>query len=135
MEPVKVVAHFIDDAVEKGYAYNFDPTNTSFILQKADGGSSGIQELNLKLKEIKAVFFVKTLEGNREYHERKDFMEGDRLLGRRVEVTFIDGEVIRGYTLDYDPKRQGFFLIPIDPQSNNIQIFVVASAVMGVRFL
>ncbi len=135
MDPVKVVAHFIDDMVEKGYTYDFNPAHQSFLLHKDDGGSPSDQPLQLELKEIKAVFFVKTLEGNKDYHERKEFIDGDRVLGRRIEVTFIDSEVIRGYTVDYDPQRQGFFLIPIDPQSNNIQIFVVSSAVMGVRFL
>jgi len=135
MEPVKVVAHFIDDMVEKGYTYDFNPARSAFLLHETTDGPSPDGQRRIELKEIKAVFFVKTFDGNREYHERKEFLEGDRVLGRRVEVTFIDGEVIRGYTLDYEPKRQGFFLIPIDPQSNNIQIFVVSSAVSGVRFL
>ena len=135
MEPVKIVAHFIDDMLEKGYTYDFNPAKSAFLLHESVDGSSPDGQRRIEPKEIKAVFFVKTFDGNRDYHERKEFMEGDRVLGRRIEVTFIDSEVIRGYTLDYDPKRQGFFLIPIDPQSNNIQIFVVASAVMGVRFL
>jgi hypothetical protein len=124
MDPVKVVAHYIDDMLEKGFTYDFNPTHQSFLLHKDDGGSPSGQPLQLELKEIKAVFFVKTFEGDKDYHERKEFIEGDRVLGRRIEVTFIDGEVIRGYTVDYDPQRQGFFLIPIDTQSNNIQIFV-----------
>lgn len=80
-------------------------------------------------------FFVKSFDGNKEYRERKEFIEGDRVLGRKVELTFIDGEVIQGSTLDYDSKRRGFFLIPVDPDSNNIQIFVVSNAFMNIRFL
>jgi hypothetical protein len=135
MEPVKVVAHFIDDVVVKGYALDFNPTQPSFHLYVGVEGFSPEQAVRLDMKEIKALFFVKTFEGNRQYHERKDFLEGDRALGRRVEVQFIDGEVIRGSTLDYDPARPGFFLIPVDPESNNIQIFVVANAVMNLRHL
>ena len=87
------------------------------------------------MKEIKALFFVKSFEGKREYDERKDFIEGDRIQGRKVEVAFIDNEIIRGTTVGYDPQRLGFFLIPIDPDSNNIRIFVVSTAVKSFRFL
>ncbi len=87
------------------------------------------------MKEIKAVFFVKTFEGNKEYNERKEFITGDRVQGRRVEVIFADGEVLRGTTVGYDPQRLGFFLIPVDPDSNNIRIFVISNAVKTFRFL
>ncbi len=134
-EPVRVVAHFIDDIVVKGYTSDFNPSHPFFHIHQAIPGSQPDGPLRMELKEIKAVFFVKTLEGNREYQERKEFIEGDRILGRMVEVTFIDGETIRGYTVDYNPKQQGYFLIPVDPNSNNIQIFVVSYAVSGIRFL
>ena len=67
--------------------------------------------------------------------KEKNSYEDDRILGRRVEVTFIDGEVIQGSTVDYDPLLTGFFLIPVDPNSNNIQIFVVSNAVMKISFI
>jgi hypothetical protein len=38
-------------------------------------------------------------------------------------------------SLGYDPKRLGNFIIPADPNSNNIRVFVVSSAVKGVRQL
>jgi hypothetical protein len=52
-----------------------------------------------------------------------------------VEVTFIDGEVLVGSTLGYDPKQQGFFIFPADPKSNNIRVYVVSSAAEKVRYL
>lgn len=135
MEPVKIVAHFIDDIIAKGYIFDFDPDCLSCMLYQDNDGHSLNNPVVLEMKEIKALFFVKSFDGNREYRERKEFMEGDRILGRRIELTFIDGEKMRGSTLDYDPKRRGFFLIPVDPDSNNIQIFVVSNAVMNIRFL
>jgi hypothetical protein len=132
-EQVKVVVHFIDDILVKGYVNDFKANRPSFHLFEGIAGSSLSQPILLEFKEIKAVFFVKTFEGNRGYLERKEFIEDDRVLGRRVEVTFIDGEVIRGSTVDYDPLLLGFFLIPVDPDSNNIQIFVVSNAVMKIR--
>jgi len=53
-----------------------------------------------------------------------------------VEAKAADGEVMVGSTLlTYDPKRQGNFIIPADPQSNNIRVFVVSSAVKSVKQL
>jgi hypothetical protein len=132
---VKVVVHFIDDIVAKGYVNDFNTNRSSFHLYEGITGSSLNQQTQLEMKEIKAVFFVKTFEGNKGYLERKEFIENDRILGRRVEVTFIDGEVIQGSTVDYDPLLPGFFLIPVDPNSNNIQIFVVSNAVMKICFI
>ena len=134
-EHAKVVVHFIDDILAKGYVNNFSANRPSFHLYKGITGSSLNQPVLLEMKEIKAIFFVKSFEGNKGYFERKEFIEGDRVLGRRVEVTFIDGEVIRGSTVDYDPLHIGFFLIPVDPNSNNIQIFVVSNAVMKICFI
>ena len=108
-EHVKVVVHFIDDIIVKGYVNNFNANRPSFHFYKDITGSSPNQPILLEMKEIKAIFFVKTFEGNKGYVERKEFIEGDRVFGRRVEVTFIDGEVIRGSTVDYDPLHIGFF--------------------------
>jgi hypothetical protein len=134
-EHVKAVVHFIDDIIVKGYVTNFNANRPSFHIYYDITDSSLNQPTQMEMKEIKAIFFVKTFEGDKEYAERNEFIEGDRLLGRRVEVTFIDGEVIRGSTIDYDPLHIGFFLIPVDPGSNNIQIFVVSNAVMKISFI
>jgi hypothetical protein len=48
-------------------------------------------------------------------------------------VKFVDGEVMVGSTsLSYDPKKKGFFIIPADPKSNNMRVFVVSSTVKSV---
>ncbi len=134
-EHVKVVVHFIDGFLAKGYVNNFNTNRPSFNLYEGIDRSSLNSPILLEMKEIKAVFFVKTFEGNKGYLERKEFIDSDRVLGHRVEVTFIDGEVIRGSTVDYNPRLPGFFLIPVDPNSNNIQIFVVSNAVMKICFI
>ena len=85
------------------------------------------------LAHLKAVFFVRELEGNPTYNERKAF---DRpTTGRRLEVTFLDGEVLVGSTMNYQPHGPGFFLLPADPGSNNIRTFVVSGSTRHVRFL
>ena len=55
--------------------------------------------------------------------------------GRRLEVTFLDGEVIVGSTLSYREGGAGFFVTPADTESNNVRLFVVSTATRSVRFL
>ena len=69
------------------------------------------------------------------YKERKKYVEGEKPSGQKVEVTFIDGEVLVGSTLGYDAKRQGFFIFLADPKSNNIRVYAVCSAVEKARYL
>ena len=88
------------------------------------------------VKRLKAVFVVRDFYGNPQYNERKEYIEGEAPHGLKLEVTFTDGEVMVGSTLlSYDPNRQGNFIIPADPESNNIRVFVVSSAVKSVRQL
>ena len=85
-------------------------------------------------QDLKAVFFVKTLEGNKAYHERKKFkdMDSTRLRGLKIKVKFTDGEVMRGTTLGYNKAKKGFFITPVDPRENNDRIYVVADALRDV---
>ena len=55
--------------------------------------------------------------------------------GRNIEVTFRDGEKIVGKTEGYNPQKPGFLVIPGDPDSNNIRIFVVTKNAQQVRFV
>jgi len=87
------------------------------------------------IDDLKAIFFVKELDGNPDYSDRKSFSDGETYLGEKIEVTYQDGEVAVGTVLSYDPERPGFLMAPSDENSNNIKVFVVSSAVKGIRFL
>jgi len=134
MEQQKIVLRYVDGKILKGYSLDFNPTRPFFHLQM-QSQAPGNQPLKIELKDLKAVFFVKTYEGNKHHKKRKGFLPTDRLQGRKVEVTFVDDEVIQGATMGYDPQRLGFFLLPADSDSNNVRIFVVSSAVKSFRFL
>jgi hypothetical protein len=135
MEQHKIVLRYVDGRVVKGYSQDFNPTRPFFHFHKQSSNASGNQPLMIEMKDLKAVFFVKTFEGNKDNKKRKEFIPSDRPQGRKVEVTFIDNEVIQGSTVGYDPQRLGFFLFPADSNSNNIRIYVVTSAVKNFRFL
>ena len=40
-----------------------------------------------------------------------------------------------GFTMGYNPNRQGFFLSPADENSNNSRIYIVSKAVKSVNWL
>ena len=133
MEPVKVVIRYVNGKVIKGFTQDFFPNKDRFHLHHA-AKSSG-ESVEVMLKDLKAIFFVQDFEGNAQYNERKSYGEGERAQGRKVEVTFADGEVLVGSTMGYDPNRPGFFIFPADTKSNNMRAFAVSSAVKKVRNL
>lgn len=131
MDPMnKVVARMQDGTLLKGVTSDFSPMKDAFhIAEVVDGLSQA--PIPVWTKDLKAVFFVKSLEGNPAYRESKDFSRPP--VGRAVRVLFNDGEVMVGTTNGYKPNRPGFFLVPADPDSNNERCYVVMSAVREVR--
>jgi hypothetical protein len=124
----QVVVHYADGRLLKGHATDFFPNKATFHL--AQRGSGDTREIDLA--DLKAVFFVKTFDGNSSRHERKDLERSG--MGKRIQVKFKDGEVQIGYTSGYSPDRPGFFIFPADPESNNEKIFVVTAATQSVAF-
>lgn len=87
----------------------------------------------LRPGQLKAFFLVKDFEGNKSYSE--EFNDEVAGAGRKIRVTFSDGESITGYTLGYSPDRRGFYMTPADLNSNNVRIFVVKSASEKIEFV
>ena len=133
MEPVKVVAHYANGKVIKGFAGDFSPSKDRFHLFSATDPTG--EAMEVLIKDLKAIFFVRDFVGDPQYDERKLFLEGEKAHGRKLEVICIDDELFVGSTLGYDSKRKGFFVFPVDPTSNNIRVFVVSSAVKKFRYL
>ena len=132
MEASKIVARFQDGKMAKGYTQNFFPNRPVFHVLSMDSAST-TKSVEIRVSELKAVFFVRDFMGNKDYDERKLLNPGEKVQGRLVEVTFMDGEVLVGSTTGYDPKRPGFFFFPVDPKSNNIKAYILSSAIRGVR--
>ncbi len=134
MEKVKIVARYLDGKMVKGYTQDFAPNKPAFHIF-AQESSASTESVEVLLKDLKAIFFVRDFAGRPDYQERKNYSKGERFSGRVVEVTFNDGEVLVGSTMGYDPKRPGFFIFPIDPQSNNARVFALSKSVRVVRYL
>jgi hypothetical protein len=82
--------------------------------------------------DLKGVFTVRTFEGDPDNRSRRDVERAG--LGRKIKVTFKDGEVVVGYTSGYSPDRSAFFVFPADPDNNTERIFVVTDATQSVEF-
>jgi len=133
MERIKVVVRYGDGRLIKGSTQDFFPNKERFHLIPANNPSG--EAIEVSMNDLKAIFMVRDFTGDPLYKERKKYIEGEKPSGRKVEVTFKDGEALVGSTLGYDPKRQGFFIFPADPKTNNIRVYVVSSAVEKVRYL
>jgi hypothetical protein len=126
----KVVARCLDGSLIKGYTFDFRPLQARFhVFPDASAGASPTRVL---VRDLKALFFVRDHAGNGGYQERRHFRRGEHMGGRRVEVTFTDGEVMVGVAEEMGPGTTGFFLVPVDPGSNNLRVYVPSRAVRSV---
>jgi hypothetical protein len=130
----KVVARFADGRTIKGMTADFFPAKDSFHVSVVSplGESTPVE---IRTKDLKALFFVKDLAGDPDYTEDKQFDPSRPPVGRRIRVAFRDGEVLVGTTMGYQPGRPGFFLEPADPGSNNERCYVVTAASQEIVFL
>lgn len=125
----KIIAHYRDGNLVKGTTLDFFPTRDRFRLTDERDESHEVH-----LEELKAVFFVKSFDGDLDYSEKKGFFSR-QMQGKKVMVEFADGEVIFGYTLSYSAKGLGFFMFPGDPECNNTKVFVIHSAAKRVKLI
>ncbi len=125
----QIIARFADGELLKGITEDLFPGKEWFHLDPADSGA----RRKVDFAELKAVFFVKSYDGDHRHQERK---EGERPgYGKKIRVVFKDGEEIVGYTSGYSPGRPAFFVFPLDPDSNNDRILVVTGATAQVEFI
>jgi small nuclear ribonucleoprotein (snRNP)-like protein len=138
----KVVLRFKSGKILKGYVLDFTAYSDVVIIQEAET----LKEHGISIEELKAIFFVKTFEGDSKYRDKKAY--GIRnSTGRRVYIRFTDGESMIGflegeipwekgfYLSKANSNLKGFFLIPVDVDSNNIKVFVVGSSIKDITLM
>ena len=127
-----VVVRMLDGNTLKGATRDFSPNKQEFHVQPQ--GDEKCAPTRVAVGSLKAIFFVKSFQGNRYHVEDKTFRQM-REHGRRIKVIFKDKEEIVGLTTGYSPDRPGFFVVPADPASNNLRIYVVNAAVGKIEWL
>jgi hypothetical protein len=130
--PGRVVVRYADGRVLKGYA-DFDPEQPTFPLLPPDDPDA--ENVEVAVADLKAVFFVRSFDGDPGHDESKDLYQSRPPDTRKVSVRFQDGEELVGHTRQLDRHRSGLFFTPLDPRSNNVRVFAVFDALWGVRRL
>lgn len=130
-ETNKVVVHSLGGKVLKGTTQDFFPNRPLFHVQPQDGHPV----VEVKARQLKAVFFVKDFVGQATRRDVRGFIAapGETAHGKKLAVRFKDGELLCGYSLSYSADRDGFFMFPSDAGGNNLRIYVVTSACAEVK--
>ena len=127
----RVVARFLDGRVLKGASFDVSLTKATCHVQTSTGS------VEVPLRELKALFFVRDLTGDPARQEGRAIAAGDTRAvgGRRAEIRFKDGEQQVGLMPAYRPDQQFFYILPADSESNNIRILVNRAATSSIRLL
>ncbi len=100
----------------------------------------------MPLPTLRLFFFIKSLEGNKKYRGKKAFgvsmHDGHKVYvkfnNQESLVGFVEGEIPwdKGFFVSREgSKAQGFFLITVDRDSNNVKVFVVGTSVKDVTIM
>lgn len=130
----RVVVRFADGRIVKGVTADFTPEKDHFHVT-VHGAPRESKPVDVRTKDLKAIYFVKDFAGNPQKKERKEFDALQPSVGRKIRVVFKDGEVTVGTTHGYQRGRPGFFLVPADPKSNNERCYIVTSATREITFI
>lgn len=138
-ENQRVILRFVDGKMLKGFIRDLKISDEHLYLEDESN-----HQHKVRLKELKAIFFVRKFEGERSHQEKKSFA-GARPGSKRVFVKFKDGETIMGNMEGEIPWERGFFLesmkekaftiIPVDEDSNNTRILVITTSVKDVAMI
>jgi hypothetical protein len=141
----KVIIRYEDRAV-RGYAKASELGTLEQLLQNDPQHpidfvrltlvDSGVVE-ELPTKNAKAVFFVKTFDGDETHHALHFHSNTPIMPGLWVRVHFHDNEMIEGIISNSRDfvLENGFFLMPTDPNGNNKLVYVLKSGLQDFHIL
>jgi hypothetical protein len=143
---LKVVARQRDGKLLKGYLPRPAPGSLEEFLRERPSladpqialcSAESHQSISVPLDSLKAVFFVKTFDGRKDYQEVKFFAKNPPIGGLWVRIQFYDRECLEGVVENsfgylIEP---GFFMKPPDMQSNNDILYVIKSSLSDFRIL
>lgn len=126
-----MVVRFKDGATLSGFGDNFMPGETELLMQDLE------ERLHrLPLSDVKMVCFVKTFSSDPgETHRIPGRVLYQPVPGSKVRISFKDGEVLEGVSAVRTRPLKGFFLTPLNQNSNNIHVYVNMDEVVSFRFL
>ncbi len=127
---IKLVAKYLDGRLRKGYSDDFLLLREIFHMTEGSGRGKGEE---IRLSDLKAVFFVEDFSGDPGYRENKTARRP--AYHHRVSIRFRDGEELVGYTDDDLDRAEVIRLVPVDPMTNNTLIYVMKRNTVSVQSL
>ena len=128
-----VVVHYLGGRLAKGIAPDFNQNRDTFHLFTSRDQTEGTP---VDIEQLKAVFFVKSLDGNPGYRDPVFTVDSIKsLTGMKLKILFKDGELLYATTLGYSPARKGFFVYPLDKGGNNERVFINTTATVSVEVI
>lgn len=127
-----VVVRYRNGRMLKGFTYDFTPNKELFHVAEPNDDRKVTE---VSTSDLKAVFYVKTFQGDKNHSGPKDFSKESLKAtpGVKLKVTFADGEILYGTTNGYQPGRKGFFLMPADKACNNERVYVLSEATKSIE--
>lgn len=126
-----MVLKFLEGATMKGFGSVIAPGEAVLEFKDLEEKIHWIE-----LKKVKAAFYVKSFEGTG--HKARSTQQMFTMSsGQKVRVVFKDGEKQEGFVNDVTrlPQAAGFYLVPADPITNNIRMWINREAVATVHHL
>ena len=127
----KLVVRYQDGRLLKGYGREFTASSGCLHVSPRPDAPA-MMRVTIPVWHLKAVFFVRDFVGDPENVYAGASSGTAR--GRRMHITFLDGETLMGTTLNYNQDAPGFFVRPL-AGGNNLRVFVVSRAIRHVQFL
>jgi hypothetical protein len=125
----KVVVRYRNGDLLKGYTHDFSPEKEFFhVIERVTGERTKVIDTG----QLKAIFFVKSFEGDRRRMPSPDWDWLKKAPGVKVKVTFDDGEIIFGASSVYHKLQRGFFVRPADHGCNIERMYVLSKATDAV---
>ena len=131
----KVVARYSDGRMVKGITYDFAPLKKAFHIVSNGNGEKTTH--TIMPSDLKALFFVKFLDGNKyaTISHNGPSEDGNTPGVKKLKITFFDNEILLCTSHVYVPGKEAFFVNPMEIDSNNIRIYINAAAVKQVEIL
>ena len=143
---LKVVAHRVDGSLIKGFTDGIPQFYRDSLIKQAPAAppeklrlrlAESNKDTDIRIDDLKALFFVKSFAGTDGYSEIKFFKAHPLMEGLWVRLKFADQESTEGviYNSMHFLTSPGFFLKPPDPQSNNEMVYVLKKSLTDFRIL
>lgn len=127
-----VVLRYLNGELEKCFIRPYISCSQKIVQVIKDDGSVR----TIPIEKLKAIFFVKELNGKG--HKEGSWEEEDPSalkVGKKIMVVFKDGEKMKGKVLGSIEKGYGFFLYPLEKDTNNLKVFIVKSSILSIEDL